>query len=63
MEEKPVKGRRVADICGERFGMLTAIAPTEKRDAKRFVIWHCKCDCGNITVVGQTLMSPRILCR
>lgn len=57
MEEKPVKGRRVADICGERFGMLTAIAPTEKRDAKRFVIWHCKCDCGNEVEISYNRLA------
>ena len=34
------------DIRNQRFGRLTAVAPTEERDAKGFVIWHCKCDCG-----------------
>ena len=32
---------------GQRFGRLTAMYPTKKRDAKGFVIWHCRCDCGN----------------
>ena len=37
---------RTKDISGRRFGMLTAIHPTEKR--KRYsVIWECRCDCGN----------------
>ena len=26
---------------------LTALYPTEKRDYKGSVIWHCRCDCGN----------------
>jgi len=34
------------DITGKRFGRLTALYPTEKRDAKGYVIWHCHCDCG-----------------
>ena len=24
-----------------------ALNPTDKRDSKGFVIWHCRCDCGN----------------
>lgn len=36
-----------ADITGRRFGRLTALYSTEERDGKGFVIWHCRCDCGN----------------
>ncbi len=35
------------DITGQRFGILTALYPTEKRDRNQSVIWHCRCDCGN----------------
>ena len=35
------------DISGWKFHHLTALYPTEKRDTKGFVIWHCQCDCGN----------------
>lgn len=35
------------DISGQRFGKLVAIKPTEKR-VNRFVVWECKCDCGNV---------------
>lgn len=34
------------DISGKEFGRLTALYPTEKRDAKGYVIWHCICSCG-----------------
>ena len=45
--QNPQKKRGLMkDIRGQRFGRLTAIAPTEKRDAKGFVVWNCKCDCG-----------------
>lgn len=35
------------DIAGRRFHDLVALYPTAKRDAKGFVVWHCRCDCGN----------------
>lgn len=35
------------DITGQKFERLTALYPTEKRDAKGYVIWRCRCDCGN----------------
>ncbi len=39
---KPAK----SDITGKRFNRLTALYPTDKRDIKGSVIWHCRCDCG-----------------
>lgn len=41
----PVTGKKIRDITGQRFGILTAIKPTIKvgRNHK----WLCKCDCGN----------------
>ncbi len=42
---KPTSYR--ADITGQRFGRLVALYPTENRNQKRSVIWHCECDCGN----------------
>lgn len=38
---------RGMDITGQRFGQLTALYPTTKRDQKHSVLWHCRCDCGN----------------
>lgn len=37
------KGR---DITGQRFGRLVAIEPIG-RDKQGYIIWRCKCDCGN----------------
>ena len=34
------------DITGQRFGRLTALFPTDKREFES-VVWHCRCDCGN----------------
>lgn len=44
---KSVRSYATSNITGRRFGRLTAMYPTKKRDAKGFVIWHCRCDCGN----------------
>lgn len=35
-----------SDITGKKFNRLTVLYPTDKRDAKGSVIWHCRCDCG-----------------
>lgn len=48
---KNVKNYASSDITGQRFGRLTAQYSTKKRDTKGFVIWHCRCDCGNETVI------------
>lgn len=47
MEKAPAaRGYTAVDITGRRFGRLVALHPTEKRDKKGSVIWHCHCDCG-----------------
>lgn len=35
------------DLSKQKFGRLTPLYPTEKRDRKSSVYWHCRCDCGN----------------
>lgn len=47
------KGKGLRDISGKRFGRLTAQYPTEKRDGKNSVYWHCVCDCGKETDVTE----------
>lgn len=39
----------MSDLTGQRFGMLTALEPLEERN-QGCVIWHCRCDCGNIVL-------------
>lgn len=46
-------GRNIVDISGRRFGRLTALYPTEKRNKKFSVYWHCRCDCGKETDVTE----------
>ena len=40
-------GRQMVDITNRTFGRLTALYPTERRDCKGSIYWHCKCTCGN----------------
>lgn len=35
------------DLSNQRFGRLTALCPTAKRDHKGSIYWKCRCDCGN----------------
>lgn len=48
------KGRPAINMIGKRFGRLTVIAPTTKREATNGnIIWKCQCDCGNVTYVNS----------
>ncbi len=37
---------KAKDISGNKFGLLTALYPTEKRE-NGSVVWKCQCNCGN----------------
>lgn len=43
------------DFVGKRFGMLTVLEYAGKRNGMHR--WRCRCDCGEETVVGQTLLQ------
>lgn len=40
------------DMTGQRFGRLTVIEKSYKKDASNGLYWLCKCDCGQFTVVS-----------
>ncbi|MCD8364570.1 MAG: transcriptional regulator [Clostridiales bacterium] len=48
------RGRHIVDLTGQRFGRLTALQATERRDEKGSVYWHCRCDCGNTAEVTES---------
>ena len=50
---RSVKNNARSDIAGQRFGRLVAQSPTDRRDEKGSVIWHCRCDCGNEVEVTE----------
>lgn len=44
------------DIKGQRFGYLTVIQRSPRRNAKQQMYWICRCDCGRYLVVrGDSL--------
>lgn len=47
---------RAKDLTGKRFGQLTVLEKTDKR-YYGYVVWKCKCDCGNITEVPMHNLS------
>lgn len=52
------------NIAGQRFGLLIAIKPTERRGSNGSVIWECLCDCGNVTYapLGQLTRGHTLSC-
>src|ERR1043166_7391766 len=38
-----------SDIVGRRFGRLTVIGDSGRRDESGGMYWRCQCDCGEIT--------------
>ena len=54
----PGLSRRIRDLRGEKFGMLTVLGYAGKRNGR--VMWTCLCDCGRIGVyAGNNLTSGR----
>lgn len=45
----------IKNFTGKRFGMLTVLGYAGKKDGMHR--WRCRCDCGNETVVGQSLLQ------
>ena len=44
--------RQALDLEGQRFGKLTALNQTDKRQ-RGSILWNCQCDCGNTTTVSS----------
>ena len=50
------KPRHFIDLTNQKFGLLTALEPTEKRVGS-YVVWKCLCDCGNYTEVPSGYLT------
>lgn len=47
---------KIRNLCGQKFGKLTAIKPLNERKNRR-VVWECICECGKKTNVVGTLLT------
>ena len=47
------RGKRIRDLTDRRFGRLTALYPTQRRDEKGSVYWRCRCECGKEAEVTE----------
>ena len=45
------------DLLGQKFGKLTVIDKTDKRDSSGAIIWKCQCECGNIIEVRTNSLT------
>lgn len=48
-ESRYIRKHANTSIIGQRFGRLTVIKDSGKRNSGGSVLWECQCDCGNIT--------------
>lgn len=52
--------RAIRDLVGSKFGRLSVIKDTGRRDESGRVIWNCQCDCGRSRdAVSRDLTSGR----
>lgn len=42
--------KKIKDLTGQRFGMLTAVSISHRKGTRTY--WNCKCDCGRTRVVS-----------
>ena len=53
--------RTASDLTKQKFGLLVAERPTEKRSGSNSIMWECSCKCGNTVLVSATdLRSGRV---
>lgn len=62
-KNKNVKNRQFHDLTGQKFGKLTVLSMTEKRDSSRNIIWECQCSCSGtiVYVPTRSLVSGRTI--
>lgn len=51
-------GKKV-DLTGRKFGRLTVLEDTGKRNKKGSIFWKCKCDCGNTLNVDSSSLIQK----
>ena len=46
---------------GDKYGYLTLLQDSGRRDSNGSVIWKCKCDCGNIVFRSQNMIHQSLI--
>lgn len=55
------QGRQVKDITGQKYGRLTVLRFSHVDRRTRLAMWHCRCDCGSVSVVaGKSLRAGEV---
>lgn len=59
LQRKTVANLNAKDLVGEKFGKLTIIKKSQRKDTNGQYYWFCNCDCGtkNIEISGHNLIS------
>ena len=52
----------IKDYVGKRFGHLTVVEDSGKRETNGSVSWKCQCDCGNVVYVATGNLPRRMSC-
>lgn len=50
------------DLTTQKFGMLTVIALSDKRDCRNTRKWECRCECGNICYLPTSNLKQQLSC-
>lgn len=62
MSEVGKQYTKTADLQNKKFGKLTVLEPTERRQNKS-VVWKCQCDCGNIHYASTSNLQSGSVCQ
>lgn len=54
--QQPIKNKDDYDLTGKRFGRLTVVSKTGRRE-NATVIWQCRCDCGKTVFAKASLLK------
>lgn len=49
------------DLTGKKFGKLTVLEITDKRDSSNGIIWKCKCECGRECFASRAALRQGLI--
>lgn len=59
LQKKFISQLNVSNLIGQKFGKLTVVKRSQRKDSNGQYYWYCDCDCGskNIEISGHNLIS------